>query len=65
MRIKTPEEIANDYRYAREKKYMKGLLIGTAAYFIGSNLLMGGELKEVNARRENNGKGLSVNQFAP
>ena len=62
--IKTPEQIAKDFRYARDQKIYKGLFVGTAAYFIGANLLMNGELKEVNNRRENNGKGLSVNHFS-
>ena len=65
MKIKTPEQIAQDFRFERDQKFYKNLFIGTAAYFIGSQFLMRKDLQEVNNRRENNGKGLSVNQFAP
>lgn len=65
MKVKSQEEIAQDFIRKRNDRFNKGLFVGLSAFFIGAQFASRKDLQEVNARRENNGKGLSVNQFAP
>lgn len=63
--IKSPEQIAEEFIRKRNDRFNKGLFVGLSAFFIGAQFASRKDLQEVNNRRENNHKGLSVNHFAP